>query len=70
MMAYPDFKLSFFIKTEAPTHGLGSVLYQTQSGVDRVISYASRTLNEVERNYHMHSRKLEFLGMIWVVNGW
>ena len=66
-MAYPDFNLPFFITTDASNQGLGSVLYQTQGGVDRVISYASRTLSEAERNYHMHSGKLEFLGLKWAV---
>ena len=67
VMAYPDFDLPFFITTDASNEGLGSVLYQNQGGVDRVISYASRTLNEAERNYHMHSGKLEFLGLKWAV---
>ena len=67
VMAYPDFNLPFFITTDASNEGLGSVLYQTQNGVDRVISYASRTLSEAERNYHMHSGKLEFLGLKWAV---
>lgn len=67
VMAYPDFNLPFFITTDASNQGLGSVLYQTQKGVDRVISYASRTLSEAERNYHMHSGKLEFLGLKWAV---
>ena len=57
VMAYPDFNLPFFVTTDASFHGLGSVLYQTQNGVDRVVSYASRTLNDAERNYHMHSGK-------------
>ena len=67
VMAYPDFNLPFFVTTDASFHGLGSVLYQTQNGVDRVVSYASRTLNDAERNYHMHSGKLEFLGLKWAV---
>ena len=67
VMAYPNFSLPFFITTDASHQGLGSVLYQTQDGVDRVISYASRTLNEAEKNYHMHSGKLEFLGLKWAV---
>ena len=67
VMAYPDFTLPFFITTDASFQGLGSVLYQTQNGVDRVISFASRTLSEAEKNYHMHSGKLEFLGLKWAV---
>ena len=67
VMAYPNFSLPFFITTDASHQGLGSVLYQTQEGVDRVISYASRTLSEAEKNYHMHSGKLEFLGLKWAV---
>ena len=65
VMAYPNFNLPFFITTDAYNKGLGSVLYQTQNGIDRVISYASRTLSESERN--MHSGKLEFLGLKWAV---
>ena len=49
VMAYPDFTLPFFVTTDASFQGLGSVLYQTQDGVDRVISYASRMLSEAEK---------------------
>ena len=67
VMAYPNYNLPFFITTDASHQGLGSVLYQSQEGTDRVISYASRTLSEAEKNYHMHSGKLEFLGLKWAV---
>lgn len=33
----------------------------------RVIAYASRTLTESEKNYHLHSGKLEFLALKWSV---
>ena len=36
-------------------------------GVNRVISFASRTLSEAENNYNLHSGKLEFLGLKWAI---
>ena len=67
VIAYPNFQLPFFVHCGALNHGLGAVLYQTQEGVDRVISYGSRTLSEPERNYHYHSGKLEFLALKWAL---
>ena len=50
---------------DASDKGLGAVLYQKQNGVNRVISFASRTLTDAERQYH--SGKLEFLALKWSV---
>ena len=48
------------------TIGLGAVLYQKQAdSKERVIAYASQTLNQAERNYDAH--KLEFLALKWAV---
>ena len=33
----------------------------------RVIGYGSRSLTKAERNYHLHSGKLEFLALKWAV---
>jgi hypothetical protein len=41
------------------------VLYQEQEGMKRVISYASRGLNKVEKNYPPHKR--EFLALKWSI---
>ena len=50
----------------ASTTGLGAVLYQKQEdGKERVIAYASRTLNKAESNYDAH--KLDFLALKWAV---
>ena len=67
VIAYPDFNLPFFLHTDASNQGLGAVLYQTQEGKDRVISFGSRTLSEAEKNYNLHSGKLEFLALKWSV---
>ena len=63
VMAYPDFDKPFILNTDASGYGLGAVLYQQQGDDLRVISYASRTLNEAESKYHLHSGKLEFLAL-------
>ena len=67
VMAYPDFELPFVLNCDASGYGLGAVLYQQQGDDLRVISYASRTLTEAEKNYHLHSGKLEFLALKWSV---
>ena len=43
------------------------VFYQKQNGCTRVIAYVSRTLTLSERDYHIHSGKLEFLALKWAV---
>ena len=67
VIAYPDPEKPFFMTCDASGYGLGAVLYQSQNGVDRVISYASRTLTDAERNYNLHSGKLEFLALKWAI---
>ncbi|KAJ8007710.1 hypothetical protein DPEC_G00096990 [Dallia pectoralis] len=67
VLAYPDFNLPFTLHTDASDQGLGAVLYQRQNGKLRVIGYGSRTLTPAERNYHLHSGKLEFIALKWAV---
>lgn len=67
ILAYPQYTEPFIVNTDASQDGLGAVLYQKQSGVMRVIAYASRTLSPAEKNYHLHSGKLEFLALKWAV---
>ena len=66
VLAYADYSKPFVLHTDASTIGLGAVLYQKQAdSKERVIAYASRTLNRAERNYDAH--KLEFLALKWAV---
>ena len=67
ILGYPDYRLPFVLHTDASNEGLGAVLYQRQSGKMRVIGYGSRTLTTAEKNYHLHSGKLEFLALKWAV---
>ena len=47
--------------------GLGAALYQEKDGHLQSIGFGSRTLTPAERNYHLHSGKLEFLALKWAV---
>ena len=67
VMAYPNFNCPYLLHTDASETGLGAVLYQEQDRLLRVIAYGSRTLTPVERNYHLHSGKLEFLALKWAI---
>ena len=67
ILGYPDYGLPFVLHTDASNEGLGAVLYQRQYGKMRVIGYGSRTLTTAEKNYHLHSGKLEFLALKWAV---
>ena len=66
VLAYADYKKLFRLHTDASDLGLGAVLYQQdENGKNKVIAYASRTLNQAEKNYPAH--KLEFLALKWAV---
>ena len=59
----------FELKTDASNYGLGVALFQKdEHGKRRAIGYASRTLNEMERNYDIWDK--EFLGLIFGLTSW
>lgn len=67
VMAYPDLEKPFVLHVDASEESLEAVLYQQQGGALKVIGYGSRTLTPAERNYRLHSGKLEFLALKWAV---
>ena len=68
ILAYADYTKPFVVYTDASGHGLGAVLAQVQEGKERVIAYASRSLQPAERNDANYSSfKLELLALKWAV---
>ena len=65
ILIYADFTKPFKLHTNASVLGLGAVLYQVHEGVEKVISYASRSLTQSETKYPVH--KLEFLCLKWAI---
>ena len=61
------FSLPLVLNCDASETGLGAVLYQEQEGKLRVVNFASRTLTPAEKNYYLHSGKLEFLALKWSI---
>ena len=62
---YADFAKPFKLHNNASVLGLDAVLYQVYEGVDKVISYSSKSLTQSETKYPVD--KLEFLCLKWAI---
>ena len=51
ILAYPDNNSEFILDTDASNTGIGAVLSQIQNGEEKVVAYASRTLNKHQIKY-------------------
>jgi len=58
MLAIYDQNAETIVDTDASGQGLGAVLSQIQDGHERVVAYASRTLNDAEKRYSVTKREL------------
>ena len=63
VLHYPDWSKPFEIHTDASTEAVAAVLTQRIDGVEKVIMYASKSLNELERKYQIY--ELECLAVVW-----
>jgi len=58
VLASPRSSGKMYLDTDASEFGLGIVLSQEQEGLERVLAYASRSLNPAERNYSITRKEL------------
>ena len=70
VLQHPMWSRPFTIDTDASKDGLGAVLSQCENKCERVIMYASRSLNETEAAYTIY--ELETKAIVWAfeVFGW
>ena len=63
ILGYFDKDAKTLIITDASSVGLGAVLIQEQHGVKTIISYASKSLSDVEKRYSQTEK--EALAIVW-----
>ena len=55
ILASADFAIPFKLHTNISVLGLGAVLYQVHEGVEKIISYTSRSLTQSETKYQVQN---------------
>ena len=63
MLHYPDWNQPFEIHTDASKEAIAAILTQKIDGVERVVMYASKSLNEMERKYQVYEQ--ECYAVVW-----
>ena len=54
ILAYPDFKKTFYVTSDASTEGIGAELSQIHNGIHKPIAFYSRSLNSHEKKYPIY----------------
>ena len=68
ILGYPNNRDEYTLTTDASLTGIGAVLTQQQEGIDRVISYASKTLNKSQKNYSATKRDSLPLSILQIIS--
>ena len=58
ILAFPSMNEPFILYTDASQFAIGAVLAQVQNGLERVICYASKSLNKAQSRYSTTQREL------------
>ncbi|XP_047987137.1 uncharacterized protein LOC125226991 [Leguminivora glycinivorella] len=66
VLAQADDSKPYIIKSDASSYAIGAVLVQGEGEQEHPVEYASRLLNQAERNYSTTER--EALSVVWAVN--
>ena len=64
-MSFQEFSLPFELSVDASEIVLGAVLQQIGEGSKRVVSFASRTLHQHEKNYSTIEKKM--IAIVWAI---
>lgn len=65
ILSCPNFEIPFVLQTDASDIGVGAVLFQRESEIEKVISYSSRKLTPREQKYSTTEK--ECLAIVWAI---
>jgi len=68
VLALPRREGKFRVEVDASGHAIGGVLSQEQEGKWKPVTFLSRTISSVERNYKIYDKEL--LAIVEVLNKW
>ena len=68
VLALPRREGKFRVEVDASDHAIGGVLSQEQEGKWKPVTFLSRTISSVERNYKIYDKEL--LAIVEVLNKW